>query len=681
VTRLAQLWLLAVFFVVTTLFVAPARSEDEPKPPRLSTPEEVLAQEKYRFCHEARYPLFEEERAWCPLAGDPSERCPQLPAACEAKVDPKQRIDWAWGGDGSGKPKPGEPGDGDGREEAPRKWTFEWPEGLSIIGKLLFFALIVVGSAALIWVVVRNLRDDRLPETELPPEAVAVVEDQALDRVVETDVDRLLARARACAGRGEFDEAVELAYAALLRRLEGTGHIDMHESLTNGDYVRALRQHPDLAQQVRQVVRDVERVQFGAAPASAGLFESVLQRVLPLVGRAAALLLLLLSSTTLMGCPGDGGDGSGSMSRGGTSPSGSRGVVELLAGRGIQAGYRTDPLRAVDDTTGVLIMLPGGREEPEDWEAVFAWVEDGGMLIVAGASPPAEVLDVSWHHDAGNEPKLIPTGEYSYLLGDFDVRVPIAGAVKLEDPRFSTDATITRDPWSSNDAHYGLSIPHGEGEVLVLADAQLFTNISLTVGDNPELLVRLLQYRGKVEISDPLTGAGSQTPLEALHRARLTPLMVQLLVLLILFVLWKGTAFGKPREPAEHRRRSFADHVSALGTQYARANASQHALGAYSAWALERLRERVPRGRRRGMDELAAELAARSGRSALDVAGLLHEAQAASDMVAPASYRPESLRGKDVMYQPGLDDAGHRVVLMRQLAQLLEDVGSERQKK
>ncbi|HZS38305.1 MAG TPA: hypothetical protein VFF06_15815, partial [Polyangia bacterium] len=44
---------------------------------------EVLAGENYRFCHENDYPLYGDERGWCPLAGDPNANCPSLPRECK----------------------------------------------------------------------------------------------------------------------------------------------------------------------------------------------------------------------------------------------------------------------------------------------------------------------------------------------------------------------------------------------------------------------------------------------------------------------------------------------------------------------------------------------------------------------------------------------------------------------
>ena len=57
--------------------------------------------------------------------------------------------------------------------------------------------------------------------TDAPEDAAA-----AAARQMETDVQRLLDRARAAAARGDFGAAIEDAYAALLRKLEGARHRD-----------------------------------------------------------------------------------------------------------------------------------------------------------------------------------------------------------------------------------------------------------------------------------------------------------------------------------------------------------------------------------------------------------------------------------------------------------------------
>jgi len=141
----------------------------------------------------------------------------------------------------------------------------------------------------------------------------------------------------------------------------------------------------------------------------------------------------------------------------------------------------------------------------------------------------------------------------------------------------------------------------------------------------------------EVEICDIWTGAGAGSPLDSMRKARLTPVIAQLLALALLFLVWKGAHFGLPRDPPARNRRAFADHVRALGNIYARAKASEHALGNFSAWAIERLRERFYRGTRSGLSPLAEAIAARTGRSENEVLRVLVEAQSARESSGPPS--------------------------------------------
>jgi hypothetical protein len=682
-SRLRNVQLLAGFLLALTLLLVGSHALAVDSAAR-----EVLSDERYRFCHEGEYPMFPGERRWCDLVGDESQVCPKLPASCEANIEPKL-SDFAWGGGSGDGRRVAPPGD-DSRQAKKKKWEFSLPEGLSQLATFLFFVLLAVGVAALIYVIAKNSMkgdDDLPPEIDEP---VDEVDDRAAAarRIVETDVDRLLRRAREAADRGEYDQAIDDAYAAVLRRLEGDGLIDMHESQTNGDYVRSLRQRPDLMRYLREVVRDVERVQFGTTNADASLFEATWARVMPLVGRVAALVLLVASSLLVSGCPESGGSGP-SIARAGTSPSGTRGIIEMLDKHRIKASYRLEPLSTIDDTVGALIVLPGGIPEEFNWEPLVAWMKEGGTLILAGTTPPADIANVTLASDPVTDPLLVAAGEYEYLLSGIEIRTPPSLALRITDASaapskgataslLATESMLTRDPWDAGAVHYATRTPYGQGELLVFADHLLFTNIALTVDGNSEALLRMLDYRGDVQISDPWTGAGSSSPLESIHRARMTPIVVQLLFLLLLFLLWRGISFGRMRDKERRTRRSFGDHVRAVGLQYARAKAANHAFGAYASWALERLRERVPKGRQRSIDELADELAARSGMPASEVSRLLHAAQAASDAAIPASFRPDSLRGAEAAYLSSGSPGEHHLEVMRKLSDLLANVSRAR---
>jgi hypothetical protein len=114
------------------------------------------------------------------------------------------------------------------------------------------------------------------------------------------------------------------------------------------------------------------------------------------------------------------------------------------------------------------------------------------------------------------------------------------------------------------------------------------------------------------------------TPLDSVSRGRLAPFMLQLCAFLILFFVLRGAAFGKLMDRHVIRRRRFSEHIEALGLQYARARAGRHAATAYATWTVERLRERMPGDR--GIGELSAAVAARTGQPLGEVARLLFHA-------------------------------------------------------
>jgi hypothetical protein len=86
---------------------------------------------------------------------------------------------------------------------------------------------------------------------------------------------------------------------------------------------------------------------------------------------------------------------------------------------------------------------------------------------------------------------------------------------------------------------------------------------------------------------------GVDSPAASAASSEITPLLGHILVALLLFALWRGIHFGRPREQRSQGRRAWAEHVEALGRQYARANDPGHALELYSRWALDVLGARA----------------------------------------------------------------------------------------
>ena len=607
-----------------------------------------LGKEQYYFCHDEQYPLATDEHDWCPIVGGVSSRCPKLPDACKQPATTSlfsgRRSFGGWGkgskhGQGAGKPV----------EEVEEPRVVRLP-ALGGLGQVLMWLILGGALFGLAYAIVSNVRKG--PQSEggeeeaQAPEAATIAEQQR--GPIETDVERLLARAKAAAGKGNYKQAIDYAYAALLRRLDGDGLIRIHSSRTNGDYVRDLRERPELRTDVRAVVREVERVQFGSTEADAQTFQSVLGRVVPLVARQLAIVFLAIG---LFSC---GGDTGGTRGRYDDSPSGLHAVNEVLKASGFEPTHRLTPLDKLGDDDELIVLLPGSPVDKENWPKLLDWVRKGGSIVVATGDkyiPPWLGVAMS------NMKATVQEAEVGkgFQMPPLRVSIPEQHRLELEGDNIAT--LLDR-----KGAPYAAWVGHGKGTIVVLADSYLMTNASLVVGDNATFLVHLLaMLSAKPQFCDELTGASSPSPMASVARGKLAPFLGQVAFLLILFFIYKGSAFGTLRDPPALSRRSFVEHARALGLQYAKARAKRHAFSMYAGYALDRLRERVALGGRRGLSGLAEAVAKKTGRKESDVMRLLVEAQSARDVMASSG----------VVSHEDLS-------LLRELSQLLAKTGGAR---
>ncbi|HTJ80624.1 MAG TPA: DUF4129 domain-containing protein [Polyangiaceae bacterium] len=523
----------------------------------------------------------------------------------------------------------------------------EIPGFVALLFKFLFFAVVAAIVAYVVYLIVKNVmkgrdKDEPADETEKKPtdagEPVAAVPRGP----IETDVDRLLNRARAAAQRGDYKQAIDDTYAALLRRLEGDGMVDLHPSRTNGDYVRSLRERPDMKRAVRAIADDVETAQFGADAATPALFDSVWRKVMPLVGRAATVAALVFAAWSLSACGtayaadalavgGHGAPGTGPMERGA--------VERFLEKHELKIERRRDDKSVELEDKKAILLLPDVSIDDKVWRRLLDFAKnDGGTVIVVGHRDfLARDLSIGFGMST-NGYEVLPSTDGPAALYGYRLVLPAAGALT------TSPGNQVRPLLSRGGEVYAAERRYpGGGRVVVFADDALFTNVALATGDNAAWLAAWAKQLGveRIEMWDAFTGAGAGTPFESVANAHLTPIVAQLLVLVLLFMIYKGVRFGTPRDPKEASRRAFADHARALGATYARAKASRHAAGLYALWALDRLRERLQRTGRRGLTPLAETLASRTGRPIGDVMRVLVEATGARDEVAPpSSFRP-----------------------------------------
>lgn len=621
--RLAFAWMLGAGLLMSM----PVHAEED------GGIEKVLSKPTYRFCNDGKVRLTRAEHRFCSLLPAGQALCPALPEVCKQPIadNPLSSLFGSLDPDDADPSAQPTPGRGEDRAtRGPRAAPSAAELTLSRLAQAVLIGLLALGIGLLVRAILRYraLGDDtnKAPAEPEAPDATAGV--AAERQALETDVTRLLARAEAEASRGDYAAAVASTHAALLRRLDGEGLIAMHPSLTNGDYVRALAARPTLRASVQEVTRQVEHVQFGAAPATVGLFRAIYERVVPLANGSLLFGLLCLGLVGQASCRGDGALSGPTVTASGTAASGTAALVEFLRQRSLTVEHRTRSLSALEkESPKIVVLLRGVMLTEPLSKKLLAWVDRGGVLIVAGPAAVPEEL--------GAEPQAASSAqtELTDPDGSLHVLAPPLRELHVTD----SEATIVL---SRGAKPYAIQRERGRGAIVVFADGQLFTNLALAFAANAEFVATLLMtWKLDIELCDHLTGAGAANPLEAVQHAELLPVLGQLLFLFVLLLLHKGIAFGTLSDPPERRRRAFVDHVTALGHVYARARVAEHAAANLGAWALGRLRE-YTRGSRSDLASLSAAIAARTGGDQAAVLRVLSTAQERRAGSLPQVERP-----------------------------------------
>lgn len=630
---------------------APATTPATPAAPEIPPRKDVgplvkqVFETGFEFCTNPGYPLTRDELKWCDLLSKSDARCPQLAKACTRGATAELV----------------------GQQSHKQTTTISMPTAQLPVRMLLWIVLGVV-VAFLIYTIAKQTLGQRAPDRE---EAVEVVteapEDPALAaaRIVETDVQRLLERARAAAAQGDYEGGISDAYAALLRKLEGAGVVTVESHRTNGDHVRDVaRQNPALRPRMQAVVGNVEEVQFGGGAPTDSRFRSVMLDVMGLLSERLAAWIpfvvkvgLGLTLTGLVsGCKVD---------REGweRSPTGRAAIIDLLERSGFTPRERLVTLTKLDKSTSALVMLPGAKVDDASWKAIANWTGDGGCLVIAGGTRTLPAW-IGATPSTGSMSQLTGGGltvapDQSKRLPKLHAVVPEGRFVKIAAPETSGTGGVTgSEPVNeAGDEEDAPATPivvrdkspyivertfEGGGRAIVIADDRLFENASLLVEDNAVLLVEVLRPGGKkVELAGELTGLVSQNPITSVQRGKLAPAMLQLALLILIFFVYKGAHFGRPVDPAAASRRAFSEHARALGLLYGRARAGRHALEAYGGFALDRLRERLNLSGGKGLLAVAEEVATRVGRPLGDVMRVLVESRPTKRSNDPVRDRAE----------------------------------------
>ena len=338
-----------------------------------------------------------------------------------------------------------------------------------------------------------------------------------------------------------------------------------------------------------------------------------------LVVLAAALGGLLLARPT----------GAGFLDPGSPAPDGARAVVQVLRSRGVDVRdvRRFDDVRsAVGRSSGVTVVLARpDRLAPGRAADLRGLLADAGTdLVVVGADNGLLTdLDLPVGAAPVGAPRVVepgctaatPTRAGDAVMGGFGYRPQDAAGTATG--CYAVDGAPT---------YLELAAPAGGTTVLLGTGAPL-TNDRLADSGDAALALGTLG-RGPTVVwwtPDPLDGPPSSEPptLTELLPAGVRFAVVQLLVVLLVVVLWRGRRLGRlVREPLPVVVRA-AETTLGRGRLYRRARARGRAAQVLRAAGVRRLAVRCALPRTADVDQVAAATAALTGRPAADVHALL----------------------------------------------------------
>jgi hypothetical protein len=248
----------------------------------------------------------------------------------------------------------------------------------------------------------------------------------------------------------------------------------------------------------------------------------------------------------------------------------------------------------------VLMLQPFGILVSE-WDALDAWVETGGMLIIAGntsaMSPAASHYDFSLAYLFEIIPPLDPAS-------------PLHSSPALTAPvEVENDAVLTseRDDYivhlAAKEGALVVSFEQGKGRVVLSTNTHIFTNLGLKNDANAAFVLNLLalaEPKSTVWFDEwhhgyraAAAGEAIIGPGQWLRHTLIGNAFIFILAVVFLGLLLQGVAFGRPVPlPREIRRRGVIEHVTAVANLGRRASHRSDVLRQYHAQVKRRLGKR-----------------------------------------------------------------------------------------
>ncbi len=338
----------------------------------------------------------------------------------------------------------------------------------------------------------------------------------------------------------------------------------------------------------------------------------------------AAILLVLVGASILASGQGqdEGPEPRANPSTYNARGSGTKGLFLWLQELGLLARRWERPLDTLPEDARMLLVLAPRRplEDPE-LRALEAWVRGGGVLLLAddevrgpipGVWAGAAVLKFGLRPRLGGEPATLRPAYPSPYVEGVETIQPEA-RVRFQRQRAQGWAPLFADAAGEVVAIRRL----GRGTVIAVTDPGLFSNARLETAGHARFALNIVLAHvgtGAVLVDEFHHGHGDQDAFFRYLKGTAVPwLLAQAGLVLLVFVVARGTRFGPPVPARQEARASSVEYVGALGDLYRRTGARQLAAQALAGSLRRRLVSAL--GIRPGEepDRLVARAAARLG--------------------------------------------------------------------
>jgi hypothetical protein len=297
-----------------------------------------------------------------------------------------------------------------------------------------------------------------------------------------------------------------------------------------------------------------------------------------------------------------------------TSPSGTKALVDTL--RQLDVDVSVAAGAPAPRTTALLVLVDGMNDAQR--RAITSWMDAGGTLVVADRASPLNpfrsarptILGLV-QRDLSRHCNVAALEQVGHVV------VPEAALLKVRPPAVGC-FTSGADAWLVTE-------PHGRGNLVVVGGADAFTNGSLGDGDNGLLAVTLLAptRNARVQVLPlPAPGGGRKT-LTDLVSANVKLALVQLAIAFIVFALWRARRLGRPVLEPQPVEIPGSELVAAVGRLFQRAHARGRAADLVRDNGRRALTQRLGLAPDATVDEVAEAAAARTGKPADEVRGVL----------------------------------------------------------